>query len=361
MRRIALVFLMLLPISLMAETRYTILKLAEGEIADITDDLNFINIQGAVAINKSGQVAITVSSCIALRYTDGIGSELLGYEKVATDINDHGQVVAFGVDAPDLGVTLCRYSDKEGWEQLTEYGEFYALGINNRGQIVGIDGIGGQMVRYTDGIGIEELGPALGFGINDRGWITGIGLEGAFLYKDEFSFIGLASGRGNAINKHGAIAGSVSGNNLPEGAFLYEHGTLKLLDEFTTSSGASAMGINDHNNVVGFAQVGDEHHAFIWSEKEGMRDLNELIDLTSGWLLWKATGINNSGQICGNGIFEGQYLPFRLDPIKHPPKKPTQAKSQFPTTKSHEMNWVGFHGARTISCAAAKFLFAPGP
>ena len=52
--------------------------------------------------------------------------------------------------------------------------------------------------------------------------------------------------------------------------------------------------------------------------KQGMRDLNRLIDTNSGWFINYALDINNHGQISGAAIKERQQLAIRLDPI--PPK-----------------------------------------
>lgn len=49
-----------------------------------------------------------------------------------------------------------------------------------------------------------------------------------------------------------------------------------------------------------------------------MEDLNNLIP-GSGWLLQNATGINDNGQICGNGRNpSGRYDAFLLTPTTTP-------------------------------------------
>ena len=50
-----------------------------------------------------------------------------------------------------------------------------------------------------------------------------------------------------------------------------------------------------------------------------MYDLNNLIPANSGWTLEQATGINDSGQICGNGVNpSGQPEAFLLTPTPEP-------------------------------------------
>jgi hypothetical protein len=45
-----------------------------------------------------------------------------------------------------------------------------------------------------------------------------------------------------------------------------------------------------------------------------MIDLNSLIAPGSGWVLESATAVNDSGQIAGNGIIDGQEHAFLLTP-----------------------------------------------
>jgi probable HAF family extracellular repeat protein len=63
-------------------------------------------------------------------------------------------------------------------------------------------------------------------------------------------------------------------------------------------------------------------HAFI-SNANGQVDLNELIPTGSGWELKEATDINDSGQIVGYGVKDGQTRAFLLTPtfmISGPPE-----------------------------------------
>jgi len=55
------------------------------------------------------------------------------------------------------------------------------------------------------------------------------------------------------------------------------------------------------------------YHAFLWSGGS-MKDLNDLIPAGSGWVLTEATGINDSGQIVGNGTLGGVERAFLLNP-----------------------------------------------
>jgi hypothetical protein len=46
-----------------------------------------------------------------------------------------------------------------------------------------------------------------------------------------------------------------------------------------------------------------------------MIDLNLLIDPTTGWVLNEASGINESGQIVGWGLHNGQTRAFLITPV----------------------------------------------
>ena len=47
-------------------------------------------------------------------------------------------------------------------------------------------------------------------------------------------------------------------------------------------------------------------------EKGVLIDLNSLIPASSGWVLTEARGINESGQIVGTGVLNGQERAFLL-------------------------------------------------
>jgi probable HAF family extracellular repeat protein len=61
----------------------------------------------------------------------------------------------------------------------------------------------------------------------------------------------------------------------------------------------------DSNSGYGFA--------FLWS-RETMVDLNSFLPTNSGWVLYGATGINDLGQIVGDGTHNGLNRAFLLTP-----------------------------------------------
>lgn len=95
--------------------------------------------------------------------------------------------------------------------------------------------------------------------------------------------------------------------------FVWRNGQSRDLGELAEQWGA-ARAFNDADDIVGYtAREGQpEYHAFLW--REGRRYI--LTDLISaaGWVLEKATGINNHGQIIGMGVHKGRRHAFLLTP-----------------------------------------------
>lgn len=74
-----------------------------------------------------------------------------------------------------------------------------------------------------------------------------------------------------------------------------------------------ANGLDYFDSVVGFADYagkGGSTPALVWSQKDGMQDLNDLIPSNSGSEFQAATAINLWGQITGFGLMEGQTHAF---------------------------------------------------
>jgi probable HAF family extracellular repeat protein len=81
-----------------------------------------------------------------------------------------------------------------------------------------------------------------------------------------------------------------------------------------------AEGINDSGTVVGssysIAQM--DFSAFIWDDQSGIRDLNNYLPVSSGWILKEAWDIDDSGQIIGSGVINGQTRSFLMTPTVVP-------------------------------------------
>ncbi len=104
----------------------------------------------------------------------------------------------------------------------------------------------------------------------------------------------------NAINEAGDVVGSRKTDKLDpksrvpiRAACIWQNGTFRDLGAFG-GSGGDALGINDRNQVIGWAHTaeGDEH-PFLWEEGK-LKDLGTL-----GGLNGRAYAINNVGEIVG--------------------------------------------------------------
>ncbi|MGC1274956.1 MAG: hypothetical protein WBC44_14715 [Planctomycetaceae bacterium] len=98
----------------------------------------------------------------------------------------------------------------------------------------------------------------------------------------------------------------------PPPPVIYE---LTWLGAFGGASSA-ALDNNDLGQVVGTAALNDGSlRAFIYAPGVGMQDLNNVTGADElGWVLTKAAGINNAGQITGTGLRDGQTRAYRYSP-----------------------------------------------
>jgi probable HAF family extracellular repeat protein len=119
-----------------------------------------------------------------------------------------------------------------------------------------------------------------------------------------------------AVNASGLVVGAATNsagrwhaNRLPAGsATLVDLGTLG-------GNWSGAEGVNGDGAIVGWSQTSTGVlHACLWTEADGLVDLNGFVDPASGWVLSTAYGINDKGQITGYGFLDGQVRAFRLSP-----------------------------------------------
>lgn len=210
---------------------------------------------------------------------------------------------------------------------VTDLGSgIFATGINDAGVVIGSNGHAFALANgaYRD-LGLLPGGDWSGaYGINDNGAVAGYGSIGSGAFRGfvwtpsgdmaELGTLGGANSYAMAINSSGAVAGQAS---LADGMLHAFTAIGAMMTDLGTLGGGSsyAYGINDSGAVVGYSWLnsGANPHAFLY-QNGFMYDLNSLI-LPCGWELLGAYGINNAGQITGEGLFQGQKRAFRLDPI----------------------------------------------
>ncbi len=245
------------------------------------------------------------------------------------DINNLGQVVGYYNTEIDGDSTVRSFIYSHGvlidlgTISLDPRAQSWANGINDIGQVVGSAntayvGSNFHAYLYSDGV-MEDIDPdeqSEALAINNYGMVIGNESDGGvFLYSggviERLNIFGGALD----INDHGEFVGWGSWGDGLEGAFLYREGGLIVLGDLGDSGNTKPLAINESGQIVGHSDIGyvdrpwgDGHinHAFLY-DNEVMTDLNTLIPSNSGWELMVATDINNSGQIVGYGVRDGQF------------------------------------------------------
>ncbi len=156
-------------------------------------------------------------------------------------------------------------------------------------------------------------------GINDAGWVVGSSITSgsitptATLWMNNAAFdlgsLGGDMSQAIAINENNTAVGiseTPSGDTHAFRAAINTNGQVtERVDLGSLPGGYSiAISINDLDQIVGSSS----NRAVLW-ENDTLIDLNTRIAPSSGWILNKATGINESGRIVGVGSLGGD--PFR--------------------------------------------------
>jgi len=314
----------------------------------------------AYAINQRGQVAGQSQVIVtgqpgyngdvvnhAFLYSGGrlqdlgvLNSSANSRYSVAFAINSHGQVAGYSTTTSDD--TL--FSDPFLWSagHMTDLGTLdgidpgNASGVNDQGTV-----IGQSPVRNNDShsftwhnAGLRDLmlaNPTTGTssqvaGINNFGQICGTLTDPArslaFLWQNGqithlLGTLGGTNSYAKAINDLGHIVGvsNLKGDRVSH-AFAYGNGTMYDLGPDATTV-STAFAINSSDTIVGrcYTHGLTKAFAFIWKPGTGLKDLNQSINPHSDWVLTWATGVNDRGQICGEGFHNGLERAFLLDPV----------------------------------------------
>ena len=318
----------------------------------------------ATGVNASGQVSgyttTGESAAQAWRFTPGSGLQNLGsfggVDSRAFGINNSGQVTGYSRDAGGLAHSFV-FSTGAG---LVDFGGFgngegaFPQHINASGQIAGFSPLAGNdcAFRFSPPNLTLDLGTIAGstlpataaaYGINDAGRVVGIasspsGFNRAFRTDAnganiaELGTLGGDESWAYAINNAGQVAGTSDSLSIDTHAFLFTDGT--GMTDLGTLGGyvSTSFALDGSGNVVGTAETAaSAMHAFLWTQASAaMRDLNEFIPVNSGWVLTEARGMNDSGQIVGNGLLNGQPRAFVLTPNSGPDIAPPVAIANAP-------------------------------
>jgi probable HAF family extracellular repeat protein len=283
------------------------------------------NYSEADGVNNRGQVAgwsdLAPGQNRAFLYSNGrvqnIGT-LGGELSFGSAINDHGQLV--GSSNVTVGGNLHAFIYTAGYLQdlgtLNDTASL-ALAVNNRGAVVGETETGVNHHAFIyDGhmhnINVDD-DFSIAYGINDHNEVVGIDFSGtgngsqyAFLWKRgkarHLPSLGADVSTATAINNAGHVVG-FSRYTEPgvDHAFIYSNGKTKALLN-SSDPGSYALAINSYDQVVGTFNLPSSSsqlpHAFLFDHGK-LIDLNQFIPPNSGWVLERANGINDFGQIVG--------------------------------------------------------------
>ncbi len=301
-----------------------------------------------------------------------LGTALERTWRGALAINDRGQVAGRFSASPKAGhACLWAAGTQQDLGTLPGLPETFAAGLNDRGQVVGgaqaaRDGTvkrppdhaflfsGGHMTLLPPPPGYTEV---VAHGINDAGQVVVNASSGRprqpFLYDTQtgrWTALALPTGArwgyASALNDQGQVVGEAASfgglfnADFRLRAVLWSSGVVVDLGTLPGAAGSGASALNGRGEVVGFAEyepsaAGEAlgmrlrgsnplrrlfrtHYtsrAFVWRAGR-MADLNDLIPSDSGWTLAEAHGINDRGQIVGDGEHNGQGRAFLLTPLR---------------------------------------------
>jgi hypothetical protein len=221
-----------------------------------------------------------------------------------------GHVAKYDDNVNELGVGYIVDSRAVRWDASGAATELGGLGAN----------VAGNMFSKAEAI--NAAGTAIGF-------VTEYGPSGNYIGRHAVRWDasgtaptvlqGLSANPSNnpyatAINNAGTIVGAGPKDSYgyfpirwdPSGTAATELGNLGTDENGQTS--AAPQAINNAGIAVGWAY--DRGHSFLgnravyWGIDGAAVDLNTQIDPTSGWFLWTATDISDTGWIAGAGFFD---------------------------------------------------------
>lgn len=270
----------------------------------------------------------------------GLGT-LGGSDSFGQAINANGQVAGISKLVGDLAFRAF-LSDANGGA-ISDLGTLggshsYGYGVNFSGQVAGYstttDALTHAYITGANGAGMLDLGTlaggtfSFGYAVNASGQVAGYSGTSngnrAFLSDPNGGALhGLATlgGRysvGLAVNDNGQVAGRSEVTTGGQHAFRSDVNGGALLDLGTLGGLSSiAEGINSAGSTVGYSYIGDNStlHAFLYTNTEGLRDLNSLLVASNGWVLMDARSINDYGEITGYGSIAGASHAFLLTPV----------------------------------------------
>ncbi len=262
----------------------------------------------------------------------------LSTNSAAEDINSSGEIVGAAYKnypAPVLWDLSLNPTDLEPAQYFAE-GSMFA--VNDNGIATGsVDNVTGasHAVYWSAATGIVDIGqgygPSAGTGINNNGVICGYGRTGsasyAWTWSSQMGRVVLphlsdvsAQSDAYAINSSGQVVGdSMDAQYNYHGMLWQPDGTFLDLGTFF-GQWFRPTDINDAGEIIGYAATSSSEIPFIWRDGQ-LEDIRNLLLNSSGWSLRRPWGINNLGQIVGEGVSPtGASVGVLLTPVVPEPR-----------------------------------------
>ncbi len=246
-------------------------------------------------------------------------TELAGGQTVATDLNDHPQVVGAVLREDDSDAFI--WDEAGGFRLLPNPfgGSTMAMGIDDAGRVVGSARFEGflapQAAVWDDDVlqrldlGLSTDFTSIANGVSDDGWIVGFYQDTrtvavfprlAFAYHDgEVIELGTLGGAGSVALGAG-LGGRVIGAAQNEAgvwrAFLWFDDDMTDLGSLGGAE-SRALALNAHGQIVGAAMTAaDGIRGFVWQD-DTIVDVNDHLPPDAGLTVTAVTGINDNGHM----------------------------------------------------------------
>lgn len=246
---------------------------------------------------------------------------------MAAAVNGQGQVAGH-VIGPN-GQPTATIWEASGSMTLSVNG--YAMAINDLGDIAGMligsDGSGSAYVTRNGAI--VNLGQPAGgdwstvtaltsTGVAAGNAMTASGQFRGFITRPDGSTeilgtLGGSSSYANGLNLFGQAAGHAQTSSGTLQATIWTGGTAHGLGTLGGSN-SYGYGINSSGAIVGYSDtLSGPSAAFLYANGV-MYNMNDLLGFGEGWHLLEAYGINDTGQVVGKALFNGQETAFLATP-----------------------------------------------
>jgi uncharacterized membrane protein len=212
------------------------------------------------------------------------------------------------------------------YSMLLSNGKLTPLSLDLEAECLGEDGtVGGQQLFFSAMIFHDGhttvLGRGIGqeqdcvYGLGSGDVAVGVHRHRATIWRQGWTQtlelpVKCDYSKANAINHRGDVLVSGCEHKSLWRSYLLQNGKYTLLPGPTPGSYMLGTAMNDLGWVIGRSN----HMRCLWNGKETI-DLNAAISSNSGWWLKELRGINNRGEIVGEGERNGKTRAFLLKPI----------------------------------------------